>query len=93
MPYSKTTFHDIAPDQVEHLLSLFTREHVVGGRAAYLLSDGFYSIDAGENDIRAIYDEQNEVIKFFCRYGNEMEFYDNKIQSFAASHNVKVSID
>ncbi|WP_372628062.1 hypothetical protein [Arsukibacterium sp.] len=50
--------------------------------------DGTFSIDAGENDIRAIYDESNSAINFFCCYKQDMSFYDKKLQSFAARHGI-----
>lgn len=68
MPYCQTDFNQIAPEEVEQVLSLFTEEHFVGGRSVYKLDDGTYSIDAGENDIRAVFDEKTMSIKFFCRY-------------------------
>ena len=86
MPYCHTAFHTVLPEQVETLLSALTQEHFVGGHEAYQLDDGSYAIDAGENDIRAIYDEEAAAIKFLCRYQRDMPFYDKKLQSFAAKH-------
>lgn len=86
MPNCRTAFHTVLPEQVESLLSALTQDHFVGGRAAYQLDDGSYSIDAGENDIRAIYDENAAAITFFCRYQRDMALYDKKLQSFAAKH-------
>ena len=60
----------------------------VGGRAAYQLDDGTYSVDAGENDIRAIYDAANAELKFFCRYQRDMNFYDKKQMAFASKHSI-----
>lgn len=91
MRYCQTTFNAIPPEQVEKVLSTLTREQFVGGQAAYLLKDGTYSIDAGENDIRAIYDEGASVIKFLCRHENEKAFYEKKLQSFAAKHKLSLS--
>lgn len=88
MPYCHTAFHAITPEQVEVVLSTFAQENFVGGRAAYRLVDGSYSIDAGENDIRAIYDEETTALKFICRHKREMSFYDKKLQSFAAKHGI-----
>lgn len=93
MPYCQTEFNNISPENVEQVLSLFTKEHFVGGRATYQLDDGSYSIDAGENDIRAIFDEESASIKFFCRYEKEMEFYEKKLMSFAAGHNINICPD
>jgi pyrroline-5-carboxylate reductase len=66
MPYCDTVFQTVKPEQVENVLSKFAQECFVGGQAAYRLDDDSYSIDAGENDIRAIYDEPNTVIRFFA---------------------------
>ena len=68
MPYCRTEFKLVKPEQVENVLTIFTQECFVGGQVAYQLDDGSYSIDAGENDIRAIYDQENTEVKFFCRY-------------------------
>lgn len=86
MPYCETTFQTVLPEQVENVLSSFTKECFVGGQAVYPLDDGSFSIDAGENDVRAIYDEENASIRFFCRYKRDMGFYDKKLQSFAAKY-------
>jgi len=74
------------------VLSKFAQECFVGGQAAYRLDDGSFSIDAGENDIRAIYDEPNAVIRFFCRYKRDAGFYDRKLQTFAAKHSITSSL-
>ena len=71
---------------------MFTQECFVGGQVAYQLDNGTFSIDAGENDIRAIYDEGDTAIKFICRQKREMLFYDNKLQKFAARHSIKTNI-
>jgi len=47
------------------VLFLLTKESFVGGQSAYQLDGGSYSTDAGKNDIRAIYDQENIEIKFF----------------------------
>ncbi|WP_170949038.1 hypothetical protein [Arsukibacterium tuosuense] len=80
------------PEQVESLLTAFAQECFIGGHAAYQLDDGSFSIDAGENDVRAIYDEDNTAIKFFCRYKRDMRFYDNKLQTFAAKHGIDTTL-
>ncbi|MFA3791646.1 hypothetical protein AB6T38_11050 [Aliiglaciecola sp. SL4] len=89
MPYCHTVFQQIALDEVESLLSTFTIENFVGGRAAYHLGNGSYSIDAGENDIRAIY--EGEVVRFFCRHEKEMLRYEKKLKVFATKHGIKLS--
>ena len=60
----------------------------VGGRAAYQLDDGTYSVDAGENDIWAICDAANVELKFFCRYQRDIKFYDKKLMAFATKHGI-----
>ncbi|MDP4537484.1 hypothetical protein Q3O60_14925 [Alkalimonas collagenimarina] len=76
------------PEQVSLVLSTFAKENFVGGQAAYTLCDGSYSIDAGENDIRAIYDKEASTVKFICRSKREMAFYDKKLLFFAAKYNI-----
>jgi hypothetical protein len=88
MPYCQTNFRAVPPERVEEVLSLLTKESFVGGQSAYQLDDGSYSIDAGENDIRAIYDQENAEIKFFCRYQRDMNFYDKKLMAFATKHGI-----
>ena len=88
MPYCRTAFQTVKPEQVESLLTTFTQECFVGGQVAYRLDDGTFSIDAGENDIRAIYDQENAEIKFFCRYQRDMNFYDKKLMAFATKHGI-----
>ncbi|KXI29590.1 hypothetical protein AX660_05920 [Paraglaciecola hydrolytica] len=92
MPYCHTEFQIVKPKQVENVLTMFTQECFVGGQAAYRLDDGSFSIDAGENDIRAIYEEPNAAIKFFCRYKQDMNFYDNKLQAFATKHGIDTGL-
>lgn len=72
MPYCQTTFHIINSEQVEEVLSKFAREHFVRGRCAHDLGNGWYSVDAGENDLRATFDVESNTVKFFCRYAPTM---------------------
>ncbi len=44
IPYCHTAFQNVPPAQVENILSTFTKEQFIGGRAAYTLDDGGYSI-------------------------------------------------
>tara|TARA_B100000929_G_scaffold52156_1_gene38092 strand:+ start:243 stop:530 length:288 start_codon:yes stop_codon:yes gene_type:complete len=91
MSYCHTAFQSVPPELVEELLSALTRECFVGGLKAYELSDGTYSIDAGENDIRAIYENENAKIKFLCRSKRDVGFYEKKLRSFAINHGVKIN--
>ena len=88
MLYCRTEFKLVKPEQVENVLTIFTQESFVGGQVAYRLDDGTFSIDAGENDIRAIYDAANAELKFFCRYQRDMNFYDKKLMAFATKHSI-----
>jgi hypothetical protein len=88
MPYCKTNFRAVPPERVEEVLSSLTKESFVGGQSAYQLDDGSYSIDAGENDIRAIYDAANAELKFFCCYQRGMHFYYKKLMAFATKHGI-----
>ena len=90
MTYCETAIH-INEEEVEHVLSRFTQENFVGGRAAYLLDDGTYSVDAGENDLRAIYDNTNGIVKFISRYQSEVPRYEKIIQSFAAKYDILIT--
>ena len=88
MPYCHTNFYAVPPEQVVEILSLFTRENFVGGISAYQLNDGSYSVDAGENDIRAYYDELKQTIQFFCRHERDMPLYDRKLLAFASNEGI-----
>lgn len=77
---------------VQQLLSAFTREKFKGGRAAYALPSGGYSIDGGENDIRAYFDEKQLVIRFMARYQKDIEKYDSKLREFAVVHSKECEI-
>lgn len=83
MPYCVTEFRPIAYDEVEAILSSFTNKTFVGGQSGQKLANGGYNTDAGKNDIRAYYEEDEETIKFFCRYERDMKFYDKKLMAFA----------
>lgn len=71
---------------VQQLLSAFAREQFLGGRAAYMLAGGGFNIDVGENDIRAYFDEEQQVIRFFCRYKKDINKYDDKLRDFSIKH-------
>lgn len=86
MPYCQTTFLIPNPEDIEPTLSLFTQENFVQGQAAYHLGNNRYSIDAGENDLRAIFDEDKQLVKFFCRHNIEKERYEKMLLSFANKH-------
>ena len=91
MPYCQTHFLAVAPKQVEDILSSFAKENFVAGQKAYWLNDGGINIDAGENDIRAYYYENEATIKFFCRDERNMTIYDRKLRAFAAEHSVSLN--
>lgn len=88
MPYCSTIFQRVSPEDLEAILSVFANENFVGGQAAYNLGNNSYSIDAGENDVRAIYDYENEVVRFFCRYEKEMPRYEKKLLAFARKYGI-----
>ena len=89
MHYCHTTFQTVKPEQAKNVLSIFTQENFVGGQTAHNLDDGGFNIDAGENDIRAYYDEAEETIKFICRDDRDLTFYEKKLKFFANKHNLK----
>jgi aromatic ring-opening dioxygenase catalytic subunit (LigB family) len=89
MPYCHTIFQTVKPEQVKNVLSIFARENFVGGQIAHNLNDAGFNIDAGENDIRAYYDEAEKRIKFICRDERDLIFYEKKLKSFANKHNIK----
>lgn len=88
MPHCHTTFESMNPEQVESTLSILANECFVGGQKAYKLDDGGYNIDAGENDIRAYYDEDEKTLKFICRNERDRACYDRKLMVFAINHGI-----
>ena len=90
MPSCRTVFHAVQQHHVAELLSCYTREYYTDGRQAYMLEDGGFNIDAGENDIRAYYSECSETLHFFCRYERDKSFYDKRLARFAQKHQIGV---
>ena len=91
MPLCQTTYNMITSEQVDSVLSAFTKECFIGGQAAYKLEGGTYSIDAGENDIRARYEEDRETLEFICRYEVDLPYYEKKLLAFAVKHGISTS--
>jgi len=92
MPYCHISLQMKNPEQVENVLTNLTKEYFVAGQAAQKLADGGFNIDAGKNDVRAYYDKNEETIKFICRYGRDVGFFDRKIQSFATKYGIDTKI-
>lgn len=92
MPFCHTSFQIKRPEEVENVLTIFTKESFVGGQAAHKLDSGGFNIDAGENDIRAYYEEDEKTLKFFCRYERDMKFYDKKLMAFANKHGIDTNL-
>ena len=90
MPLCQTVFYAVRQSQVEELLADYTREHYADGHKTYMLDDGGFNIDAGENDIRAYYNEDSETLCFFCRYERDKAFYDKRLVRFAQKHNIVI---
>jgi len=91
MPFCETVLLIPNSEDVEPILSLFAKENFVQGQAAYHLGNGRYAVDAGENDLRAIFDEDEHEVKFFCRYSEEIARYDERIRLFAQKYKIKVN--
>lgn len=89
MPYCKIAFSIPIRDDVLPTLSTFTKQHFVQGQAAYEIDTNRFAIDAGENDVRALYDVENGLVKFFCRYEEVMAKSDKQFQQFTVSHDIK----
>ena len=88
MPFCQTVFHAVQQNHVVELLSGYTIEHYADGHQAYMLDDGGFNIDAGDNDIRAYYNEDSETLRFFCRYEQDKAFYDKRLARFAQKHHI-----
>lgn len=89
MPYCQTTLLIGNQEDIEPTLSLFAQENFVQGQAAYHLGNNRFLVDAGENDLRAVFDEDERLIKFFCRYDGEKARYEKMLMSFAKKHDLK----
>jgi len=85
MPYCSTALKaDHAGDAI-NLISLIATERF-RAKEAYSLESGRWNIDAGENDVRAIYRNDDGLIKFFCRYESDIQPTEAKINNFAINH-------
>lgn len=89
MAVCKTVFQLEETDSVKEILTTFSQEYFSKHTEAYLLGDGTYAIDAGENDLRAVHDESTCTIKFIARYEKAIPRYDEKLESFANKYRVK----
>ena len=88
MRYCQIHYQAAPTEQIEDLLSSFTKDNFVEGQVTHKLDDRGFNIDAGKNDIQAYYDEGEETIKFICCYEQEMSFYDKKLIIFATKHGI-----
>ncbi|MCE0494662.1 hypothetical protein [Vibrio salinus] len=88
--YCKSALLIENPLQIEELLTHFAREYLRAKRVIKL-DYRQYTIDAGENDIRAVViDEEKALIAFCCRYAKDVEIYESKIKQFATEHQLKI---
>ncbi|NMH61006.1 hypothetical protein [Alteromonas ponticola] len=55
-------------------------------RQAYSLDSNMWNIDGSLNDVRAVCNDGNEIVKFFCRYEEDIKRTDAKIAEFARNH-------
>jgi hypothetical protein len=92
MPYCSTALKAKHADETIVLISRIAKEHFRARDAYRLESDGRWNIDAGENDVRAICDEDGDIIKFFCRYKHDVERTEAKIADFASKHDNECSL-
>jgi hypothetical protein len=86
MPYCSTALKAKHADETIDLISRIAKEHFRTREAYPLESDGRWNIDAGENDVRAICDEDGDTIKFFCRYQSDIQRTEAKINDFASKY-------
>ena len=81
--------HSIPVREPRILDSLDHRLQFLGplkGQAAYHLEHNIFNVDAGENDLRALHDIENGVVKFICRYKEDLPRIEAKIADFASKH-------
>ncbi|GAB5382845.1 MAG: hypothetical protein Alis2KO_41860 [Aliiglaciecola sp.] len=90
MPYCKTALLITHHHDVLATLSVFARENFAFGQAAYKIGEERYAIDGGENDIRAIHDKENNTVKFFCRYSDDISKYEKILTRFAQKHKISI---
>jgi hypothetical protein len=85
MPYCNTALKIERPEEVTKILSTFAREQCKA-RSAYPLTSGQFNIDGGENDLRAVRQNEPDIVGFFCRYEHDLGKTKTKIQAFANNH-------
>lgn len=82
MPYCKSSLQT-EPENAEAIIIKFAVDKF-RAENAYPLTGGMWNIDAGENDVRAIYRDNNGIIKFFCRSKQDLPRIEKKIAEFAS---------
>lgn len=55
------------------------------------LDDHQFNIDAGMNDVRAIWNPEKSLITFCCRYESDVVTTEKKIQRFAKEYNCLIT--
>lgn len=90
MPYC-TLALSLSVEQAQDAQNIISRIAIeqFNAKEAYPLDAGMFSIDRGENNVRAILSDENKLIKFFSRYKKDSLFYDKKIQAFAINHGIE----
>ena len=70
----------------EAVIQLLAQEQF-NARDAYLIEDTrMYNIDAGRNEVRAVVDDENNLVKLCCKHKNDFERMDARLLDFATKH-------
>ena len=85
MPYCHYYLKIHNPEYLDSAVQLLAKEQF-SSRDAYPLDDPYhYNIDDSMNDVRAITDETNNVIRLFCRYKKDVERFNHRVIKFDES--------
>lgn len=85
MPHCQNALKVQKLEDTERVIASIAVEHF-RARNAYPLDGDMWNIDAGENDVRAIHRDDNGIIRFFCRYKEDLPRTEAKIAAFASEH-------
>lgn len=91
MPYCSTAIQTVFPDETENTIVTLAKE-IYHAETAHPLTNGMWNIDGGENDVRAICRDENGLVKFFCRYEEEVTRTERKVEAFVESHPEKCQL-
>ncbi|MEI8647009.1 hypothetical protein P4S73_02300 [Paraglaciecola sp. Hal342] len=86
MPYCRQYLKAYDSEHLVSTVRLLAKQQFQARDAYPLDNPSHYNIDNSMNDVRAITDTDNQSIRIFCRYENDVERMSQRINNFAESH-------